>query len=210
MFHSGSAKTDRLLEELRTMRKNNPASKVKERWRFFSHRRLALQCIIFSQWTMMLDLVEIPLKKEYVPLSLLVSCSILRSRNFKFLRLDGALSQPQREKVLDTFAKDGSVTIMLISLKAGGVGLNLVTANFVFFLDAWWNPAVEDQAIQRVHRIGQTKTVFVKRFIVDQTVEERILALQQRKKFLAGASLGMTQDEAKAVRLEDLKSLFMR
>jgi len=76
-----------------------------------------------------------------------------------------------------------------------------------FFLDIWWNPAVEDQAIQRVHRIGQTRPVIVKRFIVDKTVEERILALQSRKKFLA-SSLGMTPEELKKVRMEDLKNLF--
>jgi len=170
-----SAKTRTLVDELLKMRARDPASKA----------------IIFSQWTTMLDLVEIPLGRH----------------GFKWVRLDGSFSQKQREKVLKSFASDVKTTVFLISLKAGGVGLNLVAANHVFFLDLWWNPAVEDQAIQRCHRIGQTREVYVKRFVVDGTVEERIVALQGRKKFLA-ASIGMTLSEQKETRLADLRSLF--
>lgn len=173
----GSAKTNRLMKELHRLRDEDPKTK----------------CVIFSQWTLMLDLVEIPLEKD----------------GFEFLRLDGTLSQKQREVILKDFKTKSSATILLISLKAGGVGLNLVSANVVFFLDSWWNPAVEDQAIQRVHRIGQTKTVYVYRFIVEGTVEEQILELHSRKKFLA-ASIGMNPDEMKQVRLADLQSLFKK
>lgn len=173
----GSAKTNRLMAELRRMREADPKTK----------------CVIFSQWTLMLDLVEIPLGMD----------------NFQFLRLDGTLSQKQREAILKEFEKKSSATILLISLKTGGVGLNLVTANIVFFLDSWWNPAVEDQAIQRVHRIGQTKTVFVYRFIVEGTVEEQILELHSKKKFLA-ASIGTDPEEMKQMRLADLQSLFKK
>jgi SNF2 family DNA or RNA helicase len=87
--------------------------------------------------------------------------------------------------LLAKFRSDASYTLLLISLKAGGVGLNLVAASCVFFLDCWWNPAVEQQAIDRVHRIGQTRTVRVKRFVVEDSVEERILEMQQQKLLLA-------------------------
>ena len=99
--------------------------------------------------------------------------------------LCSALSQKAREAVLHQFKTDPSMTLLLISLKAGGVGLNLTSASCVFFLDLWFNPAVEQQAIDRVHRIGQTRTVRVKRFIIVDSVEERILELQQRKLMLA-------------------------
>jgi SNF2 family DNA or RNA helicase len=88
------------------------------------------------------------------------------------------------------------------------VGLNLVAANHVFFLDAWWNPAAEEQALQRVHRIGQTRPVFIRRFVAAGTVEERILALQARKRLLAQSlarEAGAAQGE---LRLEELRGLF--
>ena len=95
------------------------------------------------------------------------------------------MNQKQREAVLHQFKTDRSATLLLISLKAGGVGLNLTSASVVYFLDLWFNPGVEQQAIDRVHRIGQTRTVRVKRFIIVDTVEERILEMQQRKLMLA-------------------------
>jgi SNF2 family DNA or RNA helicase len=90
---------------------------------------------------------------------------------------------------------------MLISLRAGGTGLNLTAADHVYLLDPWWNPAVEDQAADRAHRIGQDKPVLVHRLVARDTVEERILALQERKRALAeaavqgGAAAGITKDE---------------
>lgn len=140
----------------------------------------------------MLDLLEIPLKRQ----------------GFRFVRLDGTMTQRDRERVLRQFATDPKVSLLLVSLLSGGVGLNLVAASNVFFLDSWWNPAAEEQAIQRVHRIGQTKPVHVYRFIVRKTVEERILDLQSRKKMLA-ASLGVSAEEIKRVRIDELKSLFL-
>eukprot|EP00466_Bigelowiella_natans_P006576 jgi/Bigna1/54114/estExt_Genewise1Plus.C_280139 len=131
----------------------------------------SIKSVVFSQFTHMLDLIECPLKDV----------------GFKFVRLDGSLSRKNREKVLHQFRSDKQTKIILISLKAGGVGLNLVEANHVFFLDIWWNPAAEDQAVQRVHRIGQTRPVTVKRFIVESTIEEKILKLQNRKRNLAAS-----------------------
>lgn len=172
-----SSKTTRLMSELRTIR-DGPDTTVK--------------VLIFSQWTSMLDLVEIPLRAE----------------GFTFLRLDGSLTQRDREQVLRRFANDASARIMLISLKAGGVGLNLVSASVVFLVDSWWNPAVEEQACQRVHRIGQTKTVYVKRLIVVGSVEERILELQAKKQMLAQSISAAGTDEQKQVRMQDLVDLF--
>ncbi|KAL0388443.1 UNVERIFIED_CONTAM: DNA repair protein B [Sesamum radiatum] len=146
--------------------------------------------IIFSQWTSFLDLLEIPLKR----------------RNFGFLRFDGKLAQKQREKVLHEFAETKHKRILLMSLKAGGVGLNLTAASNVFLMDPWWNPAVEEQAIMRIHRIGQKRTVRVRRFIVKDTVEERMQQVQARKqRMIAGA---LTDEEVRSARIEELKMLF--
>ncbi len=95
---------------------------------------------------------------------------------------------------------------MLVSLKAGGTGLNLTAADHVFLLDPWWNPAVEDQAADRAHRIGQERPVMVYRLVAEDTVEERILALQERKRALADAALGEA-DRAAGLTREDLLAL---
>ena len=96
-------------------------------------------------------------------------------------------STTNRKEVVDHFQNDSSVKIFLISIKAGGVGLNLTAADYIFILDPWWNPAVENQAIARAHRIGQDKNIFVYRFITLDTVEEKILRLQEKKELLAQA-----------------------
>ncbi|XP_071687105.1 DNA repair protein RAD5B-like [Rutidosis leptorrhynchoides] len=146
--------------------------------------------IVFSQWTSFLDLVEIPLKR----------------RNIGFLRFDGSLSQKNREKTLREFNETTDKMVLLMSLKAGGVGLNLTAASNVFLMDPWWNPAVEEQAIMRIHRIGQKRTVCVRRFIVKDTVEERMQQVQARKqRMIAGA---LTDEEVRSARLEELKMLF--
>ena len=95
---------------------------------------------------------------------------------------------------------------MLLSLKAGGVGLNLTAADCVFVLDPWWNPAAEDQAADRAHRIGQDRPVMVYRLVAENTVEERILALQERKRAIADAALGEASGAA-ALSREDLLEL---
>ncbi|XAR49004.1 DNA helicase [Bertholletia excelsa] len=146
--------------------------------------------IVFSQWTSFLDLLEIPLKR----------------RKIGFLRFDGKLVQKQREKVLKEFNETKEKMVLLMSLKAGGVGLNLTAASNVFLMDPWWNPAVEEQAIMRIHRIGQKRTVSVRRFIVKDTVEERMQQVQARKqRMIAGA---LTDEEVRSARIEELKMLF--
>ena len=147
--------------------------------------------IVFSQWTSMLDLIQDPLKRA----------------DFGFVRLDGTMPQAQREQSIQTFKKDARITVFLISMKAGGLGLNLTEANHVFILDPWWSPSIEAQAIDRVHRIGQTKPVTVTRFVIQNSIEERILALQERKQLLAKSVLG-NKSELKGISLQDLRILF--
>nr|POF15919.1 putative swi/snf-related matrix-associated actin-dependent regulator [Quercus suber] len=126
--------------------------------------------------------------------------------NISFVRLDGTLNLQQREKVLKQFSEDSNILVLLMSLKAGGVGINLTAASNAFVLDPWWNPAVEEQAVMRIHRIGQTKSVMIKRFIVKGTVEERMEAVQARKQRMISGAL--TDQEVRTARIEELKMLF--
>jgi superfamily II DNA or RNA helicase len=146
------------------------------------------KALVFSQWTSLLDLVE----------------PHLRALGLTFTRLDGSTSD--RGAVVKSFQEDERVSVMLLSLKAGGTGLNLTAADHVFLLDPWWNPAAEDQAADRAHRIGQERPVFVHRLVAENTVEERILALQEKKRALSavatdGAALtgGITRDDLLAL-----------
>ncbi|XP_020581441.1 putative SWI/SNF-related matrix-associated actin-dependent regulator of chromatin subfamily A member 3-like 2 [Phalaenopsis equestris] len=146
--------------------------------------------IVFSQWTAFLDLLQVPLSRN----------------NITFARLDGTLNQQQREKVISQFTEEKNILVLLMSLKAGGVGINLTAACNAFLLDPWWNPAVEEQAVMRIHRIGQTKPVSIKRFIVKGTVEERMEAVQARKQRMISGAL--TDQEVRTARIEELKMLF--
>jgi superfamily II DNA or RNA helicase len=130
------------------------------------------KALVFSQWTGFLDLVEPHLRNADIP----------------FTRLDG--STRDRAAVVAQFQNDTGPPVMLVSLKAGGTGLNLTAADHVFLLDPWWNPTVEDQAADRAHRIGQDRPVMVYRMIAKDTVEERIFALQEKKRTLADIALG--------------------
>ncbi|QGI82061.1 hypothetical protein CEK25_008790 [Fusarium fujikuroi] len=150
-----------------------------------------MKSVVFSQFTSFLSLIEPALTRA----------------NIKFLRLDGSMAQKARAAVLNEFTERKGFTILLLSLRAGGVGLNLTTAGRVFMMDPWWSFAVEAQAIDRVHRMGQESEVQVKRFVVKESVEERMLKVQERKKFIA-TSLGMMSDEEKKLqRIEDIKEL---
>ncbi len=130
------------------------------------------RALVFSQWTSFLDLIEPLLERE----------------GLAFTRLDG--STRDREGVVKAFQDPAGPPVLLLSLKAGGTGLNLTAADHVFLLDPWWNPAVEEQAADRAHRIGQDKPVFVHRLVTKDTVEERILVLQEKKRALAEAAIG--------------------
>ncbi len=136
------------------------------------------KALVFSQWTALLDLVE----------------PRLDAAQLGFVRLDG--STRDRSEVVARFQADSGPPVFLISLRAGGTGLNLTAADHVFLLDPWWNPAVEEQAADRAHRIGQERPVFIYRMVAEDTVEERILELQQRKRELADAALTGTATAA--------------
>ena len=107
------------------------------------------------------------------------------SLGINYAWLTGSQTQVQRKEAVQTFQRKSNCPVFLISLKAGGVGLNLTAADYVFILDPWWNPAAELQALNRAHRIGQDKSVFVYRFISSDTIEEKIQHLQLRKRELA-------------------------
>lgn len=149
--------------------------------------------IVFSQFSSYLDLIEQELKSQ---------------GQFSLFKFDGRLSMVEREKLLEKFnqpAKFG-VTVLLLSLKAGGVGLNLTTANKAFMMDPWWLPSIEDQAIDRIHRIGQSTSVKVVRFIMESSIEEKMLKIQERKKHL-GEAVG-AEEEQKQRRIEEIQIMF--
>ncbi|PWZ26800.1 hypothetical protein Zm00014a_009438 [Zea mays] len=153
-----------------------------------------VKAIVFSQWTGMLDLLE---------LSLNINC-------IQYRRLDGTMSLNLREKNVKDFNTDPEVRVMIMSLKAGNLGLNMVSACHVILLDLWWNPYAEDQAVDRAHRIGQTRPVTVSRLTVKDTVEDRILALQEEKRTMVNSAFGDDKAGGHATRLtvEDLRYLF--
>jgi len=145
--------------------------------------------LVFSQFTSMLSIV----KKH------------LDDRGIQYCYLDGQTRN--RKEVVEQFQNDPDSKVFLISLKAGGLGLNLTAAEYVFLLDPWWNPAVEAQAIDRAHRVGQTNQVFAYRLICRGTVEEKILELQQKKRELADAILESEGTPLKDLTAEDLEML---
>ena len=145
--------------------------------------------LVFSQFTRMLALLS----------------DGMRERGIRYVALTG--STVHRQRPIDDFS-EGKVDVFLISLKAGGTGLNLTSADTVIHYDPWWNPAAQAQATDRAYRIGQTRPVFVYSLIVAGSVEERMLALQQRKKNLAEAIIG-TQREGPRISTDDLDRLFL-
>ena len=128
----------------------------------------------------------------------------LKNTGIGYSKLTG--STHNREEVIDRFQTNSQVPVFLISLKAGGVGLNLTAADYVFILDPWWNPSAENQAIDRAHRIGQTKNVFVYKFVTAGTLEEKIITLQNRKSRLAG--LFASSNPLGNLTVDDLMQLF--
>eukprot|EP01083_Nonionella_stella_P043427 117144_1 len=116
---------------------------------------------------------------------------VLRKYKINYLMYDGSKTRQQRKDIINDFKKDeyNDIPVMLMSLKCAALGLNLTVANHVIFCDLWWNPAIESQAIDRVHRIGQEKHVFITRMIIKTSVEERILALQRDKQKIADSIL---------------------
>jgi non-specific serine/threonine protein kinase len=148
------------------------------------------KALVFSQFVETLKLV----KEE------------LDARKIEYVYLDG--KTPNRQSRVDKFQNDPSIPFFLISLKAGGVGLNLIAADYVIHLDPWWNPAVEMQASDRAHRIGQTRPVFVYKIIARDTVEEKILQLQEKKRALVKNIVATESSFFKSLTQADVKTLF--
>ncbi|MFO7718296.1 MAG: C-terminal helicase domain-containing protein, partial [Desulfohalobium sp.] len=145
--------------------------------------------LVFSQFVQMLHIIRSWLSMNKIP----------------FAYLDG--TSKDRFEQVENFNNNPDIPIFLISLKAGGTGLNLTAADYVIHYDPWWNPAVEDQATDRTHRIGQTKKVFSYKLICENTVEEKILKLQEQKKGVAEAIIP-GQEHWKSLTRNDLEMLF--
>lgn len=150
------------------------------------------KALVFSQFLGMLALIRAKLDELGI----------------KYEYFDGSTSAPDREKAIQSFQNNDEVRVFLISLKAGGVGLNLTAADYVYIVDPWWNPAVEQQAIDRTHRIGQTKNIFAYRMICKDTIEDKILQLQDKKRALAKDLIADDTTFVKSLSKEDVEYLF--
>lgn len=148
--------------------------------------------IVFSQFTSFLDLIMYSLKKSGV------TCVLL----------DGSMTIAARDNAIKRFHEDADCRVFLISLKAGGVALNLTVASHVFLMDPWWNPATERQAMDRIHRIGQYKPIRIVRFVIENTIEERVLKLQEKKELVFEGTVGGSSDALAKLTEADLKFLF--
>lgn len=152
-----------------------------------------IKSIVFSQFTSMLDLIEWRLKRA----------------GFQTTKLQGSMSPQQRDNTIKYFMENTSVEVFLVSLKAGGVALNLCEASQVFLMDPWWNPSVEWQSMDRVHRIGQKRPIKITRFCIEDSIELKIIELQEKKANMIHATIN--SDDAAVSRLtpDDLQFLFM-
>lgn len=154
-----------------------------------------IKSVVFSGWTAHLDLVQIALEDNRI----------------RYVRIDGKMTRSKRTAALDAFREDPDVTVFLISITAGGLGLNLTTASKVYVMEPQFNPAAEAQAVDRVHRLGQTRDVFITRFIMEHSFEEKMLELQRKKENLADLSMNrgkLDKAEAAKQKLQELRSLF--
>lgn len=180
--NENSSKINALLRHLRELKETSPG----------------LQAVVFSQFSTYLDIIENKIRQD-------------GEDEFIVLKFDGRLNLNEREKVLKLFTTQtqtgGKIVILLLSLKAGGVGLNLTCANRAFMMDPWWSPSVEDQAIDRVHRIGQNQNVKVVRFIASNSIENKMLKIQERKRMM-GEAVEVEEEERRKQRIEEIKLLF--
>ncbi|KAL7510045.1 hypothetical protein ACHAXN_006958 [Cyclotella atomus] len=177
-----SSKIEALTQELVQMRQKSPGSKA----------------IVFSQFVNMLDLIRWRLHSD----------PYLEDIGLGARALHGGMNVKARDAVLKEFREDNNVRVLLMSLKAGGVALNLTCANHIYLMDPWWNPAAEMQAIDRTHRLGQYRPIRAVRFIAENTVEERILQLQEKKRLVFDGTVGRDAGSLKMLTVDDMKSLF--
>eukprot|EP01035_Chromulina_nebulosa_P003483 gene3483-4742_t len=168
----------------------NASSKIEALMEQIENKSTQHKILVFSQFVGMLDLI----KKELI------------AKNISFAYLTGQTAD--RATVIDSFQNNEEVRVFLISLKAGGTGLNLTEADYVYLVDPWWNPAVENQAIDRVHRIGQTKPVYAYRLVCKGTLEEKIMDLQARKKMVGDSLISEEDGFVKNLDMKDIEFLF--
>lgn len=181
-----------ILKEAENEKYPNESVKLEELGREITENISNHKALVFSQFLGMLALIKQRLKELGV----------------KYEYFDGSTSTTDREKAINNFQNNDECRVFLISLKAGGVGLNLTAADYVYLVDPWWNPAVEQQAIDRTHRIGQTKNIFAYRMICTDTVEDKILKLQEKKKVLAKDLITDDEGFVKSLTKEDVEYLF--
>jgi superfamily II DNA or RNA helicase len=171
----------------------NESAKLEELMNEIANNLSNHKALVFSQFTSMLDIIAAELQKSHIP----------------YLLLTGSTSAKERDRMVQEFnAPDSQCRVFLLSLKAGNAGLNLTAADYVFLFDPWWNNAVEQQAIDRTHRIGQTKSVFAYKMICKDSIEEKIVLLQQEKKHLAGELVREDDGFVKGLTEEDIEFLF--
>jgi len=152
------------------------------------------KALVFSQFVSFLELIEWRLKREGIAAAKLV----------------GTLPMTSKNNMIISFQTDATLKVLLISLKAGGEGLNLQAADHIFLMDPWWNPASELQAIQRAHRIGQTRPVHATRLVASDTIEEKILELQQKKQSVFDITVGASNQALQKLTAEDIRFLFQQ
>lgn len=154
-----------------------------------------LKTVVFSQWTSYLNIIE----------------PHLRAAGFTFTRIDGTMNVRRRDDALSALETDSACTIMLASLSVASVGLNLVAASQVVLTDSWWAPAIEDQAVDRVHRLGQKRETTVFRLVMEGSIEERVLLVQEKKRGLVATAFQEKGEgrggRAREARLVDLQML---
>lgn len=169
----------------------NESVKIEELMREIKENTGDHKILVFSQFTTMLDKIR----------------EALDDTELKYHMLDGSTAAGKRQEMVQTFQSDEDVKVFLISLKAGGVGLNLTAADYVYIVDPWWNPAAEQQAIDRTHRIGQKRKVFAYKMICKDSIEEKILKLQEIKSALANELISEDAAFVKKLTKEDVEFL---
>lgn len=182
-------KTKALLHDLEIMRQESAA--------YVEKGEPPLKCVIFSEFTSHLDLIE----------------RALTDHGHTFVRIDGSMTLGRRRQVLDALSNDDSVTILLASIKAAGQGLNLTAASRAFIMEPMWNPAAEQQAVDRIYRLGQKREVFIKRYQMEESIEMKIMDIQRKKQALADVSMErnhekLSKKESREQQMKDLLSMF--
>lgn len=189
-FYSGPhTKTKELLRDIQQMKAESRG--------LVERGEAPLKCVVFSEFTSHLNLIQ----------------KALSDNNHQYARIDGTMSLSKRRKVLDAFNHDDGVTILLASIKAAGQGLNLTAASRAFIMEPMWNPAAEEQAVDRIYRIGQKREVTIKRYHMARSIELKIIELKKKKQALADVSMNrnhkqLSKEETRKQHMKDILSLF--